>query len=248
MKTIGARIKFVRTAKGMTQQQFADFLGGVTRGAIGNWELEKGITAGNMETVARKTGVSLDWLMTGRGEPPEGAPPSQPRGREPARFVDRNGEDIAASDAGILEIDAEAGLGGGQAPDVMFRAGSEGWQVTDAMRPEPWILPSRFLRDGLRARPQDIVAIMTRGDSMAPTISHGDVVFVDTRHTRISPPGLYAIRDIYGEIIIKRLDVRRDGENIVAIITSDNPREPRREEPLSEIGVVGRVCGRFNLM
>jgi len=150
MKTTGARIKLVRTAKGMTQQEFAEFLGGVTRGAVGNWELEKGITGANMELVARKTGASLDWLMTGCGDAPDVAP-TRPRERDPSRFVDRNGEDVVASEAGIREIDAEAGLGGGQLPEVMFRAGEDGWQVTDAMRPEPWILPSRFMRDGLRA-------------------------------------------------------------------------------------------------
>lgn len=161
--------------------------------------------------------------------------------------LDNNGESVRIPTHGIREIDASAGLGGGQEPQIAYRASQEGWQITDAFKPDPWILPPRFIRGGLGAPADKIIAIETQGDSMSPTIGHGDVVFVDTRHTRISPPGLYAIRDIYGEIIVKRLAAFQvDGDPRVQII-SDNSHEPPREEPLSEITVVGRVCGMFRL-
>lgn len=162
--------------------------------------------------------------------------------------MDRNGDNLEVPAHGIKEIDANAGLGAGQEPQTAYQAGDDGWQVVDAYRPEPWVLPARFLREGLRAPADRIVAVQCQGDSMAPTLHHGDVVFVDTRHTRISPPGLYAIRDVYGDLIIKRLDIYRSGDGFRIKITSDNPHEPSREEPSSEVAVFGRVCGRFNVM
>jgi phage repressor protein C with HTH and peptisase S24 domain len=165
---------------------------------------------------------------------------SSPEHRGP---VDHNGHAVEIPKSGIREIDENAGLGGGQVPAYFYRPGEKGQEVTDAIKPEAWLLPSHFLKDRFKAPPEKIVALSTQGDSMSPTIQHGDVVFVDTRHTRISPSGLYALRDIYGEMIIKRLDAYRVGDSYTVKITSDNPHEPTREEPLSEVSIVGRVCG-----
>jgi phage repressor protein C with HTH and peptisase S24 domain len=245
METIADRIRHIRSLLDMTQVEFARFLGRTTRGAVGNWESGGGVTRENMIAIAAASGVSVEWLASGRGEPPTKDDLS-PHG--PATIVDRNGERLEVPHGGIKEIDADGGLGAGQEPQIAYRQSSDGWQVTDAYRPEPWVLPSRFLRDGLRAPADRIIAIQCQGDSMFPTIAHGDVVFVDTRHNRISPPGLYAIRDVYGELIVKRLDIYRSGDDFRVRITSDNPREASREEPLSEVHVFGRVCGRFNVM
>lgn len=143
----------------------------------------------------------------------------------------------------IREIDSAAGLGGGQAIPIAYEDGVDDFRAGDAFKAEPWIFPRAFLDSGLKAPASKIIAMATQGDSMSPTINHGDVVLVDTRHLRISPPGIYALRDIYGEIIVKRLDIFRSEGRVIVKITSDNPHELAREEPASEVAIVGRVCG-----
>jgi SOS-response transcriptional repressor LexA len=64
---IAKRIKQLRTDQGLTQDQFAKRLGGVTRGAVGNWERGEGIKRDNLATIARQFEVSFDWLATGAG-------------------------------------------------------------------------------------------------------------------------------------------------------------------------------------
>jgi transcriptional regulator with XRE-family HTH domain len=51
-----------------SQEQFASKIG-VTRGAVANWEIGKGISRVNLHRVARLWGVSMVWLSTGRGNP-----------------------------------------------------------------------------------------------------------------------------------------------------------------------------------
>lgn len=64
---IATRLRLARQEAGITQQELA-LLVGVTRGAIANWEAATALpTASNMQRVACITGVSFEWLSTGRG-------------------------------------------------------------------------------------------------------------------------------------------------------------------------------------
>lgn len=68
MTTKGDRIKELRKRMKLTQAEFADRLGDVTRGAVGNWEHDQGIKMENLASIARKFSCSVDWLATGAGE------------------------------------------------------------------------------------------------------------------------------------------------------------------------------------
>jgi transcriptional regulator with XRE-family HTH domain len=65
---IGERIKQIRAEKGWSGVDLAKRLG-VTRGAVGNWELGKGIKRQNLQRIADIARISFDWLATGRGAP-----------------------------------------------------------------------------------------------------------------------------------------------------------------------------------
>lgn len=65
----GSRIRSLRKQLGISQEEFAQRLGGVTRGAVGNWELGKGIKRDNLVRIAEAFGSSVDWLATGTGRP-----------------------------------------------------------------------------------------------------------------------------------------------------------------------------------
>jgi transcriptional regulator with XRE-family HTH domain len=68
MPNIGKRIKLLReSVPDRTQADFARLLG-VSRGAVGNWELGQGIKRENLVLVSQKTEASLDWLMGNNGE------------------------------------------------------------------------------------------------------------------------------------------------------------------------------------
>jgi len=105
MQTIGDRIKHLRKdLLGLSQEEFARLLTGVTRGAVGNWELGKPISRESLEVISQKVGVSMDWLATGQGD---GEPkPSQnllgpvalPIGRVPYGGKVRAGEFLAVDE------------------------------------------------------------------------------------------------------------------------------------------------------
>ena len=62
-KSIGHRIEFLRTKKGVTQQEMADALH-VDRVTVSQWELDKrDIKTGNMVSIAEYFNVSCDYLL-----------------------------------------------------------------------------------------------------------------------------------------------------------------------------------------
>ena len=72
------------------------------------------------------------------------------------------------------------------------------------------MFPPSFVREQLHTAGTRLLVLDTTGDSMAPTIMSGDRVIVDTGHKTPTPDGLYAIRDTFDGIVVKRLQfVRR---------------------------------------
>ena len=68
---LSTRIRTARTRAGMSQGELAEALG-VSRSAVGNWESAKGRVSPSSERLselALATGVSYEWLATGRGTP-----------------------------------------------------------------------------------------------------------------------------------------------------------------------------------
>lgn len=67
---IADRIRFLRTQllRIERQEDFANRVG-VTRGAVGNWELGKGIRRASLARIAEEFQISLSWLALGVGAP-----------------------------------------------------------------------------------------------------------------------------------------------------------------------------------
>jgi len=66
--TFAARVCAARRRAGLSQQQLAKLLG-VSRRSVTNWEKDgeaRPPSTGHLIELAIKTGVSLDWLVTGR--------------------------------------------------------------------------------------------------------------------------------------------------------------------------------------
>jgi len=88
---------------------------------------------------------------------------------------------------------------------------------------------------------KNIEAINVTGDSMEPTFSYNDVVFVNRAKTDLARGGIFTIRTEAG-LFIKRVQKRLDGR---VDIISDNPVYSTQTLHQNEIEVIGRVVSRF---
>lgn len=71
METLGARLRYARTAKGLSQQQVADELG-INRVNISTWESDNTRPdISRLPDIAGAYGVTEAWLLTGQGQAPE---------------------------------------------------------------------------------------------------------------------------------------------------------------------------------
>jgi transcriptional regulator with XRE-family HTH domain len=138
----------------------------------------------------------------------------------------------------VAELDLRAGMGGGGVPAREVRKDG---RHADPIKSEGWTFPASFVREQLHTTPARLLVLDTTGDSMAPTIASGERVIVDTGHTTPTPDGLYAIRDAFGSIVVKRLQILRSSHPTKVKIISDNPTHPAEEVRLSELEVVGKA-------
>ena len=92
-----------------------------------------------------------------------------------------------------------------------------------------------FLRSaGISARALAMIAV--QGDSMLPTLEHGDTILVDTDDRR-GGPGIHVLR-LDGALVVKR--IARTGEGVRLL--SDNPAfDPVVIGPADRLDIVGRV-------
>ncbi len=144
----------------------------------------------------------------------------------------------------IPELDTRAGLGGGGVPSREVRKDGK---HADPIKSEGWQFPASFVREQLHSAATRLLVLDTAGDSMAPTILSGERVIVDTGHKTPTPDGLYAIRDTFGAIVVKRLQVMRGTKPARVKIISDNPNHNNEEMPLNDLEVVGKVLSCLKL-
>jgi transcriptional regulator with XRE-family HTH domain len=138
----------------------------------------------------------------------------------------------------VPELDTRAGLGGG---GVASREVRKDGKHADPLKSEGWVFPPSFVREQLHTSAARLLVLDTTGDSMAPTVMSGDRVIVDTGHKTPTPDGLYAIRDTFECIVVKRLQVVRSAKQARVKIISDNPNHAAEEVPVNELEIVGKV-------
>jgi transcriptional regulator with XRE-family HTH domain len=128
-------------------------------------------------------------------------------------------------------------------PDLPTLKKRKDGRHVDRVRSEGWAFPVSFLSKQLQTSGKQLVIIEAEGDSMAPTIMPGEKVIVDTSRKTPSPDGLYAIRDSFAAVIIRRLQLLRAARPSRVKIISDNSKHAAEEVALSELEIVGKaVC------
>ena len=80
------------------------------------------------------------------------------------------------------------------------------------------------------------------GDSMLPTLHHGDIVLVDLARRAPTPPGIFVLHDGMG-LVAKRLDHIPNSEPPRVRIISDNPLYAPYEGTAEEVNIIGRIRG-----
>lgn len=113
-----------------------------------------------------------------------------------------------------------AGMGGGGTGDGEH-------QIT--------LLPRSLVVEDLRARPEDLLVIDLRGDSMEPDFFNGDRIVVNTRDTNPVQPGPFALWDGDG-YVVKNVERRRGSLRIF----SSNAKYSDWESDGEDIQIMGR--------
>jgi transcriptional regulator with XRE-family HTH domain len=143
----------------------------------------------------------------------------------------------------VPELDTRGSTSGGAKRSVR-----KDGHHSDPLKSERWVFPDSFVREQLHASPERLFVLESEGDSMAPTIASGERVIVDIDHRTPSPDGLYAIRDPFGSVIVRRLHVLRASRPTRVKVISDNPSHPSEETPLDEIDIFGKVLCCLKLL
>ncbi len=152
--------------------------------------------------------------------------------------------------SGVEETAAAPGPAPHQVAEVDTHAGPasrKGARYGNSLKSERWVLPESFVREQLHASPEHLLVLEVTGDSMAPTIGAGERVIIDTGHQRPSPDGLYAIRDTFGSMMVRRLQVLHAARPMRVKVISDNSNHSSEEAPLGDLEIVGKVVCSLKL-
>jgi phage repressor protein C with HTH and peptisase S24 domain len=132
-------------------------------------------------------------------------------------------------------MDASGGAGPGvinsDYPEVLREVEIAEWQV----RQELGRVPS----------PSRVKLLTVRGESMAPRIRSGDVVFVDIEDQSPYDGGLFVIV-LHGHALVKRIEIRTDGLHIVSLATPTRP-DIVPPDRMDSLHIAGRVLGAIQL-
>lgn len=96
--------------------------------------------------------------------------------------------------------------------------------------------PAMLRQLGVRAGAASMIRV--EGDSMEPTLAHGDEILVDGDRRAIEGRGGVFVLRLDGALIVKRLRPAVGGVEVI----SDNPAYPVRVVPMGEMEIVGRVA------
>lgn len=228
MTGVGTRIKKAREALGLTQVLLAKAVG-VSQQAV--MELESGRAKGTKHTAkfARALGQDPLWLETGDGRMRETSKAKRQARTEPQEILPE-----LADYERIPLFDMRTASG----PDAFANAANAvGFELFQSS----WlrqISPSPFS--------QLAVVVMT-GDSMEPTIGHGDRALADTAQTNLRREGIYVLR-MDDTLMIRRATMHPTTKRIT--IAADNANyQPYPDldadalEALARIIWIGRVLG-----
>src|SRR5262249_1894298 len=82
----------------------------------------------------------------------------------------------------------------------------------------------------LKVPPESLALVTATGDSMQPTVGHGDLLLLNVRETEVVGDAIYALR-MQDVLLVKRVQLLVDG---TLVIRSDNPAYGEQRVRLEE--------------
>jgi phage repressor protein C with HTH and peptisase S24 domain len=228
MTGVGTRIKKAREALGLTQVVLAKAVG-VSQQAV--MELESGRAKGTKHTAkfARALGQDPLWLETGDGRMREAAKAKRQSRAEPQDVVPE-----LADYERIPLFDMRTTTGRNVFANLSSAVGFE-------------LFASTWLRQLSPTPFSQLAVLQMSGDSMEPTLSHGDHALVDTAQLNLRREGIYALK-LDDTLLIRRVTMHPATKRVT--IGADNTRyqpyqdlDPDALEALGRVIWIGHVLG-----
>ncbi|RDE82776.1 helix-turn-helix transcriptional regulator [Haemophilus parahaemolyticus] len=193
METLAQRLKFVMDEQGISQNALARMIG-VTQPSIKKVLNGDTLNPKYILEIADALNVSPEWLKTGKGDTPDFS--------KEVEDEEENGHLVRVE---VLDVYASAGNG-------EFLTGDLAGDIQAVEFASEY-----FYNLFQRASEKGMAIVNVKGDSMEPTLSSGDLLFVDTTRTYYQGDGLYVFS--FGDsLYVKRL--QRAGYKL--LVLSDN--------------------------
>lgn len=216
MKTLAERLTWARTKKGISQETLAKSAG-ISQGSIGHLESGLRLSSRKILTIADVLGVDAAWLSEGKGHP-------EIFNKKTTDEIDlTNNPDYPAIRRVKLKI--SAGISG-------FAVDMEGEDHVPIVFGKYWYQSRGF-------KPEKLIAVRVRGQSMEPGMHDNDTVVINTADTTPIDGECFAV-NYEGEAVIKRL-VRDAGEWWLSSDNPDQRRYPRKLCSGDACIIIGRI-------
>lgn len=228
MQTLSDRLRWAMKKTGTSQAELARRCG-ISQPSVNGWVSGKSkfLRGENLLAAADVLQVSREWLATGKGEPDASIAP------QPITVSTR---EIRAGYVRLPHYNADVSAGPGADMDA------SAFEVVEMLDVARWWADQNLPRDLSRVR-----VLSVRGDSMAPDMQHGDVLFVDTGSTTFDSPGLYVL-NFQGRALVKRLVPElRTGRVALVSTNPAYPTEYVERGELDALHIGGRVAAWWTL-
>jgi SOS-response transcriptional repressor LexA len=125
-------------------------------------------------------------------------------------------------------------------PQYQVRASAGPGSLPDAESPTARIaFQAGFVRDLAHSPPEALAILSVEGDSMLPTLAHGDQILIDTNDQSAARDGIYVLR-VDDALLVKRLSLNPATRRLT--IHSDNDAYPSWPDcDPGAIHIIGRV-------
>ena len=216
MTTLAERLATLMAEKGLSQAELARIIG-VKQPSIFKILSGQTLNPKNILEIATALGVNAHWLKTGEGSPDAGVFAfTSEKDDDHTLRVDLLDAELAAHSSGIINAEY---------PDV--------------------ISSIFFTHEGVKrilgkTTTDGVYMFKVPTDSMAPTITQNDIVFIDTNVKEYIGEGVYSF-NLNGETYIKRLQRLPTG---VIMALSDNPLY-HPFEITEELFDTAKIIGKF---
>lgn len=217
-RSLGDRLRLLREARGLNQKEMSAALD-LGESSWQRWELKDRLPSAEVLERLAAEGVSIDWLISGRGEMMPGAGPTTIQGAAREALI---AMPTLAKAAGA-PADQIAGLpelgNFVLVPRYDLSASAGPGAFADQERVVDHLAFSReWVRRVLGVDPRQLVLITAIGDSMLPTIQAGDLLLVDRSVQEFRDDAIYVV-SIEGHLMVKRIQRFFGG---AVVVKSDN--------------------------